>query len=82
MNRVRDMRGGKDYDATFGKRMHGEGVWADLIRQRVEKAVQRRATMGRGMRFKYLDCTAFKRPVVVPARVTKLQASSGQMDLF
>lgn len=34
MNRVRDMRGGKDYDATFGKRMHGEGVWADMIRQR------------------------------------------------
>jgi DNA repair photolyase len=82
MNRVRDMRGGKDYDATFGKRMHGEGVWADLIRQRVEKAVQRRATMSRGMRFKYLDCTAFKRPAVVPARVTKLQATSGQMDLF
>lgn len=82
MNRVRDMRGGKDYDATFGKRMHGEGVWADLIRQRVEKAVARRVTMSRGMRFKYLDCTAFKRPVVVPARAAKVKAASNQLDLF
>ena len=39
MSRVQDMRGGKDYDASFGKRMHGEGIWADLIRQRFEKAV-------------------------------------------
>ena len=25
MNRVRDMRGGKDYDSDFSKRMKGEG---------------------------------------------------------
>lgn len=41
MNRVREMRGGKDYDARFGLRMKGEGVWADLIRQRFEKAAAR-----------------------------------------
>ncbi|HXF46179.1 MAG TPA: PA0069 family radical SAM protein [Burkholderiaceae bacterium] len=41
MNRVRDMRGGKDYDARFGARMKGEGVWAELIRQRFEKAAAR-----------------------------------------
>jgi DNA repair photolyase len=34
LNRVKDMRGGKEYDSDFGKRMSGEGVWADLIRQR------------------------------------------------
>jgi DNA repair photolyase len=31
MARIRDMRGGKDYDATFSKRMKGEGVWAELM---------------------------------------------------
>ena len=38
MNRVRDMRGGKNYDANFGKRMKGAGTWAALIRQRFDKA--------------------------------------------
>ncbi len=38
MNRMRDMRGGKNYDSQFGKRMTGEGPWAALIRQRFEKA--------------------------------------------
>ncbi|AKM40272.1 radical SAM protein [Burkholderia contaminans FFH2055] len=41
MNRVRDMRGGKDYDSDFSKRMKGEGVWADLLRQRFRQAVRR-----------------------------------------
>lgn len=41
MNRVRDMRGGKDYDADFANRMKGEGLWADLIRQRFGKACER-----------------------------------------
>ena len=42
MARVREMRGGKDYDASFGSRMKGEGVWAQLLQQRLAKA--RRAT--------------------------------------
>jgi DNA repair photolyase len=41
MNRVRDMRGGKDYDSRFGVRMRGEGLWADLVHQRFEKGVAR-----------------------------------------
>jgi DNA repair photolyase len=41
MARVREMRGGKDYDSHFGTRMHGHGVWAKLLRQRFEKASQR-----------------------------------------
>ncbi|VWC09631.1 radical SAM protein [Burkholderia lata] len=41
MNRVRDMRGGKDYDSDFSKRMKGEGIWADLLRQRFRQAVKR-----------------------------------------
>ena len=41
MARVQDLRGGKDYDARHGLRMKGQGLWADLIRQRVDKAVLR-----------------------------------------
>jgi DNA repair photolyase len=41
MNRVREMRGGKDYDSDFATRMKGSGVWADLIRQRFEKTCAR-----------------------------------------
>jgi len=84
MNRVRDMRGGKDYDASFGNRMHGEGIWADLIQQRVDKAAKRLGMLGRGTRFRTLDRTLFKRPLVVPplgARA-KAAAAAGQMDLF
>lgn len=70
MNRVRDMRDGKDYDAGFGTRMRGEGVWADLIRQRFEKAVNRLGLGERAGGFKTLDETRFRRPVVAPARGT------------
>jgi DNA repair photolyase len=41
MARVRDMRGGKDYDASFATRMKGEGLWADLLKQRFHNAVRR-----------------------------------------
>lgn len=37
MNRMRDLRGGKSYDATFGRRMTGIGPYSDLIRQRFTK---------------------------------------------
>jgi len=40
MSKLRDMHGGKDYDAEFGKRMTGEGVWADLLQQRFARAVR------------------------------------------
>jgi DNA repair photolyase len=35
---IRDMRGGKDYDATFGKRMTGSGPIAWMIGRRFEAA--------------------------------------------
>jgi DNA repair photolyase len=62
MNRVREMRGGKDYDASFGRRMHGEGVWADMIRQRFEKCVARIGLGVRSGRFSTLDTSRFRRP--------------------
>lgn len=40
MSKVRDMHGGKDYEAEFGKRMRGQGIWADLLQQRFKRAVR------------------------------------------
>lgn len=45
MSLVRQMRGGKDYDATFGTRMSGTGPFAQLLEQRFAKA---RARLGYG----------------------------------
>jgi DNA repair photolyase len=41
MARVRDMRGGRDYDADFATRMHGSGLWADLVAQRFRLACRK-----------------------------------------
>ena len=41
MGRVRELHGGRDYDPAFGKRMTGEGIWADLHRQRVSLAMKK-----------------------------------------
>lgn len=41
MNRVREMRDGKDYKSEFGERFVGRGVVADLLKQRFQKACQR-----------------------------------------
>ena len=83
MNRVREMRGGKDYDSDFSKRMHGEGVWADLIRQRFNKAVERLGMNATQGRFAELDCAQFKRPLVVPVAPAKQCGNAtGQLDLF
>ncbi|MFL6676336.1 MAG: PA0069 family radical SAM protein [Massilia sp.] len=83
MNRVREMRGGKDYDSDFSKRMHGEGVWADLIRQRFSKTVERLGMGGLRGRFERLDVSQFRKPLVVPATPGKQCGNAtGQLDLF
>ena len=68
MNRVREMRGGRDYDADFASRMKGTGLWADLIRQRFDAACAR-LDLGRG-RFELHD-DLFRPPRIGP-----------QLDLF
>ncbi len=83
MNRVRDMRGGKDYDGNFGQRMQGDGVWAELIRQRFRKMVDRLGMNQRDGRFESLDASHFRRPLVVPATHGKQCGNAtGQLDLF
>ncbi len=41
MSILRAMRGGKDYDATFGKRMTGTGPYAWALGRRFELAAKR-----------------------------------------
>lgn len=81
MNRIRDMRDGKDYSADFGKRMHGEGVWADLIKQRFKKSIQRYGMNNRDGKFWSLDTLHFRRPIEVPVDDKKFKDTS-QLDLF
>jgi hypothetical protein len=78
------MRGGKEYDSEFGKRMTGEGVWADLIRQRFTKAVKRLGMDGYTGRFSKLDGAQFRRPLVVPsaAACQRRDEDATQLDLF
>jgi DNA repair photolyase len=84
LNRMKDMRGGKEYDSDFGKRMTGEGVWADLIRQRFSKAVKRLGMDGFNGRFSKMDGTQFRRPLVVPsaAACQRREEDVTQLDLF
>ena len=59
MARVREMRGGRDNDARFATRMTGQGVWAELLRQRLHKAAER---FGLSRRAFELDASGFRPP--------------------
>ncbi|MCY7315995.1 MAG: PA0069 family radical SAM protein [Rubrivivax sp.] len=63
MARVRDMRGGQDNDSRFGSRMTGQGVWADLLRQRLAKACAR---LGLSSQRIVLDLSQFRPPALQP----------------
>ncbi|MGL4230977.1 MAG: PA0069 family radical SAM protein, partial [Casimicrobium sp.] len=41
MNRIRDLKGGRENVSEFGARMRGTGIYADLIRQRFRKTCAR-----------------------------------------
>ncbi len=58
MARVRDLRGGRDNDSRFGQRMRGQGVWAQLLAQRFEKATER---LGLARQRVELDLSKFRR---------------------
>ena len=67
MARVREMRGGRDNDARFGSRMTGSGVWAELLRQRFDKACAR---LGLNRERIELDLTRFRRPAATSAQAS------------
>ncbi|HVH49315.1 MAG TPA: PA0069 family radical SAM protein [Sphingomicrobium sp.] len=41
MATINSLRGGRDNDPNFFTRMRGQGAWADLLKTRFEKAIQR-----------------------------------------
>ncbi|PLZ01829.1 radical SAM protein [Burkholderia sp. WAC0059] len=79
MSRIQEMRGGKDYDSSFAHRMKGTGPWADLVRQRFHKAVQRLGLNGR--RGGILDMSHFRRPGGGAGRPAPARENR-QLDLF
>jgi hypothetical protein len=77
MARIREMRGGKDYEARFGERLVGSGVWAQLLRQRFHKACQR---LGLNRERVELDLTQFVRPERVPHRAVAGKSRAARTD--
>ena len=59
MTRVRDTRGGKDYDSRFGLRLRGSGAFADMIAQRFRLACKKLGLQGRDFE---LNTAAFRVP--------------------
>src|SRR5579872_5908276 len=66
---IRDMRGGKDYDSTWGKRMKGTGPYAWMIGRRFELACEK---LGLNATKLKLSTEHFRRPKPV----------TEQLDLF
>jgi DNA repair photolyase len=79
MARVREMRGGKDYDAAFGTRMRGSGTWAQLLRDRFKLAVAR---LGFDTTRAPLDMTQFVRPVPAASPPRAAAQADRQGSLF
>ncbi len=69
MSRIHEMREGRDNDPNFGTRMTGTGLFAELLRQRFDKACAR-IGLDRGHDYE-LDTTLFRPP-----------ATHGQGQLF
>ena len=69
MSLVRQMRGGKDYDSHWGKRMRGEGPIAALMSRRFAVA---KARYGLTARLGDLDISQFRVP----------PSAGSQIDLF
>ena len=66
---IQDMRGGKDYDSTFGTRMTGKGPIAWMIGRRFEVACER---LGLNVKSAPITTEHFRPP----------QPASAQLDLF
>ncbi len=70
MNRIRDMKGGRENVSEFGQRMRGTGIFAELIRQRFRKACSR------------LNLSAANLPALDTTRFVPPRVDSPQQSLF
>ncbi len=69
MHRIQDIRGGEESDSQFGRRMRGEGVFAELVAQRFARACR---ALGLNKSRHQLETRHFRPP----------RAASPQLDLF
>lgn len=69
MARLREMHGGKDYDARWGHRMRGEGAYAEIIAARFRRKAR---ALGLDRKVARLRCDLFARP----------QQAGDQLTLF
>ncbi|WP_448326382.1 PA0069 family radical SAM protein [Sulfitobacter sp. M13] len=69
MARLREMHGGKEYDANWHRRMRGEGPYAEMIAQRFVLAVKR---LGLNTLLPPMRCDLFRPP----------KRASAQLNLF
>ena len=69
MSRLREMHGGKEYDATWHRRMRGEGPYAEMVAQRFKVAVKR---LGLNGKTSPMRCYLFRAP----------RAETAQMSFF
>ncbi|PPU76664.1 PA0069 family radical SAM protein [Xanthomonas sp. NCPPB 1638] len=76
MSTIQQLSGGKDYDSTFGTRLRGQGVYADLLARRFTLAHRRAGFDAHNMAT--LETGKFKRP----APPAKAVPESPQGQLF
>lgn len=69
MARLREMHGGKTYDARWGHRMRGEGSYAEMVAARFNRASR---ALGLNKRLPQLRCDLFHPPT----------SETGQLSLF
>ncbi|MBS0313743.1 MAG: PA0069 family radical SAM protein [Proteobacteria bacterium] len=66
MARIRDLRGGRDNVSEFGVRMKGQGIWAELIRQRFRTTCMRIGLGHSAQSLPPLDTSLFQPPPADP----------------
>lgn len=69
MSRLREMHGGKEYDAAWHRRMRGEGPYAEMVSQRFKVAVKR---LGLGTKAPPMRCDLFRAPRAETAQMSFL----------
>ncbi|HSI27918.1 MAG TPA: PA0069 family radical SAM protein [Methylophilus sp.] len=74
MSLVKQSRGGKTYQSEFGKRMRGEGIFADLLANRFKLSCQKLGMSG--------ERTGFRTDLFQVPAAWQLQSRSAQMALF
>jgi DNA repair photolyase len=75
MNRIRDMKHGRENVTEFGERMRGTGIYADLIRQRFRKTCARLGLNTENLLA--LDTSEFR--VLSNAKESELTARQGRL---